>query len=55
MCQGLFCVGLLRKSEAAVEKARLTHFLSSRDEPRGQDRNVLCPYCYGKLRVEVLT
>ena len=32
----------------------LTHSLFSRNEPRRQDWNVLCPYCYGKLWLEVL-
>ena len=32
----------------------LTHSLFSRDEPRRQDWNVLCPYCYRKLWLEVL-
>ena len=32
----------------------LTHSLFSRDEPRRQDWNLLCPYCYRKLWLEVL-
>ena len=32
----------------------LTHGLFSRDEPRRQDWNVLSPYCYRKLWLEVL-
>ena len=33
----------------------LTHSLLSRDEPGRQDWNLLCPYCYRKLWLEVLT
>ena len=55
MSQECCCVGINQHSEAAIENSMLIlKSISSRDERRGQNWNVLCPYCHREHWIKVL-